>query len=49
MAAGDTVGMSIAVDMLLGGLTGKPRMKGQQHIQFNLMHKVHGTFTSAWE
>ncbi len=49
MAAGDTVRMSIAVDMLLGGLTGKPRIKGQQYIQFNSMCKVRGTFTSAWE
>jgi hypothetical protein len=49
MAAGDTVVMSIVVDMLLGGLTGKPRIKGQQHIQFDSMHKVRGTFTSAWE
>jgi hypothetical protein len=49
MEAGDLVGMSTAVDMLMGVLVGKPRIKGEQHIQFNLMCKVQGTFKSAWE
>ncbi len=49
MPAGDTVGMSIAVDMLMGGLTGRPRIMAQQRIQFDSMCRDRGTFTSAWE
>jgi hypothetical protein len=49
MEAGNLVGVSTAVDMLMGVLVSKPRIKGEQHIQFDWMGKVQGTVTSAWE
>jgi hypothetical protein len=44
----DTVGMSIAVDMLFNGMTATPRLWGETHIQFKLMRRVRAMFTKAW-
>jgi hypothetical protein len=35
--------------MLFNSLTAKPRLKGESHIQFNLMHWPCATFTSVWD
>ncbi len=37
MPLADHLGMGIAVEMLLNSLTATPRLKGEAHIQFNLM------------
>lgn len=44
----DTVGMSIAVDMLQSSLTASPRLPGQSSIQFESMRRIRATFTKAW-
>ncbi len=40
--------MSSAIDMLVGVLVSKPRIKGETHIQFDSMQKARGT-TTAWK
>ena len=47
--AGILVGMTLALDMLLSVLIGKPRIKGEDHIRFDSIQKIQGTFTTAWE
>ncbi len=49
MEAGNLVGMSLALDMLVSVLIGKPRIKGEDHIRFDSIQKIQGTFTTAWE
>jgi hypothetical protein len=44
----DTVGMSIAVDMLFNMMTATPRLWGESHIQFESMQQVCATFTKTW-
>jgi hypothetical protein len=46
---GDTVGMGIAVDMLVYSLTAKPRITGQKFIQYATARKVRATYTCLWE
>jgi hypothetical protein len=44
----DTMGMSIAVDMLFNAMTVTPRLWGETHIQFKLMWQVRARFTKTW-
>jgi hypothetical protein len=44
----DTVGMSIAVDMLFNAMMATPKLWGETHIQFKMMRQVHTTFTKTW-
>ncbi len=45
----DQVGMAVAVSILFNSLNAIPHLKGESHIQFDLMRKPRGTYTSAWE
>jgi hypothetical protein len=45
----DSVGMGVTVKLLFHSLTAVPRIKGEKHIQFDLMRKPRGAFLSAWE
>jgi hypothetical protein len=49
MPTRDNVEMSTAVDMLLNLITAKPRLKGENYIQFKSMRQVRSTFTKSWE
>jgi hypothetical protein len=51
MPIGDNIniGMGLAVKLLFHSLTPVPRIKGEKHIQFDLMRKTRSTFLSAWE
>jgi hypothetical protein len=45
MQLADPVGMGMAINMLFNVLTAKPRLKGESHIQFDLMRWPRATFT----
>ncbi len=45
---GDTVGMSIAVDMLQNSLLATSRIPGEEHMQFESVRCLRATFTKAW-
>ena len=49
MPMGDSVGMGMAVEMLMHSAVAEPRLKDQKFIQFDTMRKLRSTFTSAWE
>jgi hypothetical protein len=49
MPIADQVGMGVAVSILFNSLTATPRLKGETHIQFDLMRRPRATYTSAWE
>jgi hypothetical protein len=49
MPCADDLVMGMAVDMLFNLLMAKPCLKGEKHIQFDLMRRPKATFTSAWE
>jgi hypothetical protein len=44
----DSVGMSVAVDMLYSSLVSVLRLQGESHIQFEPMHCIRATFTRSW-
>ncbi len=43
------ISVGLAIELLFHSLTAVPRIKGESHIQFNLMRRPRATFTSAWE
>jgi hypothetical protein len=45
----DCVGMGLEVSILFNSLTATPCLKGESHIQFDLMRRPRATYTSAWE
>lgn len=47
MPLADNVGMGLAVELLQHSLTAKPRLKGEVFIQFDLMRRPQGTYTSV--
>jgi hypothetical protein len=49
MPLADPVGMGMAIDVLFNLLTAKPRLKGESHIQFNLMRWPCAMFTLVWD
>jgi hypothetical protein len=49
MPISDGVGMGLAIELLFHSLTAIPRIKGETHIQFNLMRRPRAAFASAWE
>jgi hypothetical protein len=49
MPLADHLGMGIAMEMLFNSLTATPRLKGEAHIQFDLMQRPQATFTLTWE
>jgi hypothetical protein len=49
MPMSDSVGMGMAVTLLFNSLSASPRLKGETHIQFNLMRRPRATHTAAWE
>ncbi len=44
----DSVGMSVAVDMLYSSLVSVPRLQGESHIQLKSMRRIQATFTRSW-
>jgi hypothetical protein len=44
----DSVGISVAVDMLYSSLVSVPRLRGESHIQFESMHCIQATCTRSW-
>ena len=44
----DTVGMGLAVEMLYHSIVAKPKLRGQQFIQYDSMRKLRSTFTQLW-
>jgi hypothetical protein len=49
MPMSDSVGMGMAVALLFNSLSAIPRLKGETHIQFDLMRRPRATCTAAWE
>lgn len=47
LPVGDTVGMSLAVEMLIYSASARGRIK--QHIQFDTMRKLRSTFSRSWD
>lgn len=45
----DSVGMGVAVEMIVYSLTAKPKISGQNFIQYATARKVRSTFTCSWE
>ena len=45
----DNVGMGLAVELLQHSVTARPRLRGENFIQFDSMRRPRGTYTSAWE
>ncbi len=43
----DSVGMGLAVDMLLKSLVAKGRIN--RHVQFSTVRRLHATYTKNWE
>ncbi len=49
MPLSDNIGMGVAVDMIVYSLTAKPRISGQQFIQYASVRKARSTYTCGWE
>jgi hypothetical protein len=49
MPIGDSVGMGLAVELLVHLLTAVPHIKGEKLVQFDTMRKPRSTLLSAWE
>jgi len=45
----DNVGMGLAVELLQHLVTARPRLRGENFIQFDSMRRPRGTYLSAWE
>lgn len=49
MPLSDTVGMGLAIEILLRSIMGKGRAPGRSSIQYSTMRQYRGTYTTSWE
>ncbi len=49
MPLSDNIGMGVAVDMIVYSLTAKPRIAGQEFIQYSSVRKARAAYTCGWE